>query len=379
MSEFDEDGNLNDPSSIDTSSSNGRAAAPVLSRSEQLKADREKRKSAAKASAGSGSVENQLAAERAQWRAKKAQLNEILGEDNNNPVSDAQNNIIQHAASLQKQNQSTLANTLRVAHATNSLADETLQKLTSQTEQFIRIDQALDVTEASLSRSDRTIRGIKSFGGRVANYFSSPSEHKSKLFVRERGANSSNEVSNAVHHKMDRSSNISGHMYGSEFNGADKVTIAQTRLQQSGVNSLLPASQQTAQAVAAGNNSSVQTSVALGLDGSGYTGSEPVKVKRSLFSRKKPLPPPVTEPVRERIESTARELDAISAINSNTHTEDQALDELSDVMKLLHMKATNMNTELELHGRLIEHIDNRTDATTAHVKKANAQLKGILS
>lgn len=329
------------------------------------------------------SVQNQLAAERAAYRQRKAALGAILNEDNNNPVSEAQDAVIQHAQNLQQKNADTLANTLRIAYQTNDIADDTQLKLQSQTNQMSRMDVALDNTNASLTRSDRTIRGLKSFSGRIANYFTSPKKHKSNIFQRPDGASATNEVYQAVKAKQQRALQ-NGTMYGSEYY-KDKVSKAQSDINSNGLNTLLPQEQQqqirnnnnvNRQSTGSDKGSAVDDIASLGLDGSADIDRKQNKTLFNLFKKKKP---PVKQPVRERIEATPKEREAIDALQQNKQNEDAALDELSDVLKHIQLKATDMNKELHLQNQMITHIDTQVNGTSDRIKKNNAKIRDILS
>jgi len=73
--------------------------------------------------------------------------------------------VLTHAANLQAENAATLRHTIKVARETTQVGAATIHKLNEQTEQFQRMDNTLTETEDSLSRSERIIRGMKSFGG----------------------------------------------------------------------------------------------------------------------------------------------------------------------------------------------------------------------
>ena len=322
----------------------------------------------------------QLAAERAAYKERKARLNTILSDDTgSNPVNDAQDNVIRHAHELQQANQTTLQNTLRIAHSTNDIANDTQLKLKSQTEQMSRMDVALDDTNASLTRSDRTLRGLKGIGGRISNYFTSPKTHVSKTYTRPHGASASNEVASAVRDKQQHSK-MNNTMYGSEYY-KDKVSQAQTQLNHNGLNTLLPQSQLNNNNATSiphgsinGSTTAAQDIAALGLDG-----RQESKPKKSFFSRRKKVPSPPVEIPRERIEASEKELGAISELKQQAHVEDEQLDELSDVLKQLQMKAQDMNRELNLQNQMVEHIDTQVNGTTSRIKKNNMKIKDILS
>jgi len=361
-------------------SSNGQPQH--LSRAEQLKAEREARrlKTEQKKIANKESIEDALAAERRAYQQRKALLNEATAPEQQQASSAASQQVIEHAQNLQQKNQSTLANTLRVAYETNSTADDTSMKLKTQTEQMSRMDRALDDTNASITRSDRTLRGLKGIGGRISNYFSKAKTHKSNLYERPGGASASNEVLNAVRDKQQRALQ-SGNQYGSEFTQRrDKVADASEYIRQNGIDAKFPAPSMPTSFSASGlddpqeeEGNALDDIKDLGLDG-----SAPIKQKKKWFGKKKVEEPP-PPPIRERVAATGAELDALQQIKANTAQEDEQLDELSDVLKQLQMKAGDMNRELKVQNGFLEHIDEQTGTTVQRIKHSNAKIKSILS
>lgn len=75
---------------------------------------------------------------------------------------------IAYATQLQSENQATLKNTIKVARETTVVGAATIHKLNDQTEQFQRMDNALVETGDTLSRSERILRGMKSWGGAIS-------------------------------------------------------------------------------------------------------------------------------------------------------------------------------------------------------------------
>jgi len=67
-----------------------------------------------------------------------------------------------------------------IAHAAQAtqIADKTLSDLDRQKEQLKRSEQGLDEINASMSRSERLIKGMKSIGGAVSNWVSGAPKHE---------------------------------------------------------------------------------------------------------------------------------------------------------------------------------------------------------
>jgi len=84
------------------------------------------------------------------------------------------------SAYLRAEREKSLSNSIRVASETTHIGANTLTKLAEQKEQLQSMDSRLDSTNESVTRSNRLIRGMKSFGGNVANFFTGPKHHKSK-------------------------------------------------------------------------------------------------------------------------------------------------------------------------------------------------------
>lgn len=117
-----------------------------------------------------------LAAERRIWRekqrAKAVASGDASADGTDGMELSREDQVIMHAKKLQSENASTLKNTIKVARETTVVGAATIHKLNEQTEQFHRMDNALDETNDSLSRSERILRGMKSIGGTIGTYSS---------------------------------------------------------------------------------------------------------------------------------------------------------------------------------------------------------------
>ena len=120
------------------------------------------------------------ARQKAKAASSSSSSNVTLGPDGQLSKEDQ---TIAYAEQLQSENQATLKNTIKVARETTVVGAATIHKLNDQTEQFQRMDNALVETGDTLSRSERILRGMKSWGGAISqlhkhehsNCFSLPS------------------------------------------------------------------------------------------------------------------------------------------------------------------------------------------------------------
>lgn len=124
-----------------------------------------------------------LAAERAAWKERQR----AKGGDSTNgeEVVEGETDAVARAKQLQQDNQESLKNSIRTAREATQLGAHTIQTLHKQSEQMERMDAALDDANDSLSRSERILRGMKSFTGAIANVFSKkpkPTERAYKPF-----------------------------------------------------------------------------------------------------------------------------------------------------------------------------------------------------
>jgi len=68
-------------------------------------------------------------------------------------------------------NEEILDNTIKEAVATTHTGRNTLQQLQTQREQLEKVDRDLNAMNQHLTRTDRILNGMKSFGGAISNLF----------------------------------------------------------------------------------------------------------------------------------------------------------------------------------------------------------------
>jgi len=76
----------------------------------------------------------------------------------------------------------TLDNAIAAAAEANATSTDTLVKLNSQKEQLRKVDSDLNDINATMDKSERVIKGMKSLGGALANKFTSPKAHEDTTF-----------------------------------------------------------------------------------------------------------------------------------------------------------------------------------------------------
>lgn len=250
---------------------------------------------------------------------------------------DEEDRLIQQGRAMQADNRDALANSIRVAREATQMGTETLNKLESQREQFQRMDTTLDSTADSLTRSERMIRGMKSWGGSLANAFSSnKSKKQQNTFKPSPDSNSSTTTASAT--------------------------------------------QQQSKAISASANSS-STQSNLNSNKSAYASSGHTKQSNAPSSDLGSLEHSLTNAQSFDHSRAAQHTDktqaALTEFDAAQRLEDNQLDELSDILSHMKMQATDLNKELKTHDQLIQHIGTKLDTTGVRVKEANRNIKKI--
>lgn len=273
--------------------------------------------------------------------------------------------VIAHAAKLQNENQATLKNTIRVARETTVVGAATIHKLSEQTEQFERMDQTLSETQDSLSRSERILRGMKSIGGSIgqptqrqanrwqncqrtsvpyrslsAVIYAAVGCHCSLLCCVSANAFSSGKSKSRTSSSASSSSSSSGALAGqSELNGLeqrDRARAAQRAL-------------------------------------------EADKARQMDFGSKSPeaYPSQLDDGGRPVVPPNARQSAALTTIEANQKAEDDALDELSDVLGTLKQQSQVMSQQLNTQARILDGLEDKVDSTSARLGKGTNTMKKI--
>ena len=228
---------------------------------------------------------------------------------------DEEDRQIQKGRELQQRSRESLANSLQMAKAATDVGQETLMKLTAQKEQMKKMDDDLDKTNESLNRSERVIRGMKSTIGGIRNFFSKPTQHHSeKLDVR----------GIKIEGFKDKPAEE-----GEE--GEEKPTKKKHHTP-------------------------------------GYPsddeGEEEAKHKVPLKDR-------------DLSHETGKTREFLDEVQKNQQVEDSQLDELGDLLGQLKGQAKDMNNELKVQEKLVDHLGVQVDKTGARVKAADSNVKQI--
>lgn len=179
-----------------------------------------------------------MAAERRAWRERqKAKQGDTGGAGDDGTEQSGEDQLVQRARDLQADNKASLQHSIQVARQAADVGAATAQKLNEQTgthwrsrtpplhvymcissplpvclymcvllyaEQLNRMDNALDETNDSLGRSERILRGMKSFTGAIANWFtSSKDKDKKKSKVHHTPPEQRATPRNAMHMRTD--------------------------------------------------------------------------------------------------------------------------------------------------------------------------------
>ena len=207
-----------------------------------------------------------------------------------------------------------------MAKEATDVGQETLMKLTSQKEQMKKMDDDLDKTNESLNRSERVIRGMKSTLGGLKNFFSKPTQHHSEKVDLK-----------SIKAQVDSQQPTKG-ADGEEEEGAEGPAAAHHH--------------------------------------KGGTPGYPDDEDESN---------PHKVPLKDRDLSRESEKTRafLNEVQENQRTEDTQLDELGDLLGQLKGQAKDMNNELKVQEKLVDHLAVQVDKTGARVSKANSNVKQI--
>ena len=234
--------------------------------------------------------------------------------------------MIQKGRNLQQQNRESLANSIRMAKEATDVGQETLMKMTAQREQMKKMDDDLDKTNESLNRSERVIRGMKSTIGGLKNLFSKPSQHHSeKLDMKD--------VRKSVDKEEGRAAKAEHH--GTDEPAAEHETQGRTR--------------------------------------GGHDGDDEDEDGETEDGQERKLPVGQRSLDNESMKSRG----AIEEFRDNQKVEDEQLDELGDLLGALKGQAKDMNKELRIQEKVVDHLGVQVDKTGARVKTADSNVKMI--
>jgi len=320
------------------SESRQRARAREAERQRQ----KEERRAARSGSRGSRSQEEDeddpLAEEREKWRARQraaaadgsTSYSRDNGMDGEGGMMTREDELIMHAQQLQEENKETLKNTIRVARDTAQVGASTINKLNEQTEQFERMDRTLDETSDTLSRSERILKGMKSWGGAISNMFSSGKTKKAHPSAPPRVGDT---------RRAPRGENVLDKLEQRDRERAMRQIEEEERERgrQRGTKKDDPASHP------------------FRTPGSSTDQSDPGVV----------IPP------------NAKQKSAIDTMRAHEREEDAALDELSDVLGALKDQSMAINQQLTLQSNMIDGIETKVDQTAMRLQKGSRTMKQI--
>jgi hypothetical protein len=233
---------------------------------------------------------------------------------------DGEDRLILKSRQLQSENRDALANSIRVASETAQIGSETNQKLDAQTEQMLKMDENLDATNASITRSDRLIRGMKSLGGAIANVFSKPKAHKSDLIDIHAAQEKAAAAQKSPNNNSSKSSN------GKDLTAQDKAQIDRSM----------------------GN-----------------------KINSGKFETYDDNKSPGNK------NQSAKTTAALSEFERNKQVEDDQLDQLGGILDVLNQQATETGKKLGQQSVILDHLDPKIVNTTERIKRSNKEMKKI--
>jgi len=265
-------------------------------------------------------------------QAEKRASGEVAGSGVFAPTSyppNKEDQVLAHAAHLQKENAATLKHTIKVARETTQVGAATIHKLNEQTEQFQRMDNTLDETQDSLTRSERILRGMKSFGGAFANMFSSGKSKKKHSG--EAPSLAPETTSTTTLDEKDRQRLAKREMEEARGKHLDLEEYATRRSPEAYSSSPNGASASAAAAASAR---------------------------------------PVVAP-------NARQAEAMQVFAANQKEEDAALEELSDVLGALKEQSQIMSQQLQVQNKMLDSIETKVDNTSTRLQKGTKTMGKI--
>lgn len=296
-----------------------------------------------------------LAAERKAWKErqrKNAAANGSASTDDAAAASasgDAGDQLLAKAQSLQQENRAVLQNTVRVARETTSVGAETIHKLHEQSEQFARMENALDDTNDTLSRSERILRGMKSIGGAISKW---KADGKRGCVEREGACVN-------VSHLL--------HLYVSLSLAANFFTSDKTKKPK-------PVISSRADANFGDLNRSVTDAHEDARSEWATTRATP---SASAASSSSALPSPLSSTRANDPGPTPKQANALAIIEQNKREEDEALDELSDVLHTLKGQSQAIQQQLAVQDKQVDRIESKVDNTSSRLAKNVRTMKKI--
>ena len=254
--------------------------------------------------------------ERRAWRERNAAKLAAGGGGSMGETLDEEDRAITKGRELQQKSRESLANSIKMASEATHVGQDTLMKLTAQKEQMKKMDDDLDKTNESLNRSERVIRGMKSTIGGIRNFFSNPAQHHSQKL-------------DPKSIKVESFKDAPRTEEGEEGEGHHEKTKGGTP---------------------------------------GYPDDEEDEEEAK---RKVPLKD------RDLSRESDKSRGFLQEVQKNQEVEDTQLDELGDLLGQLKGQAKDMNNELKVQEKLVDHLGVQVDKTGARVKAADHNVKQI--
>lgn len=225
---------------------------------------------------------------------REKQLQENIDVIENDTKSDVTDKLIMKGKKIQEDNRHALNNTISLASEAVKTGTSTIETLDRQQEQLTKLTGSMDDIDASMNRSKRVIRGMKSIGGAITNFFSKPKPEDCKQ-----------------------------------------------------VDTVMPKK---------------------------FATSVPQMQNKKQSKKETPM-------ASIRVLSAKQEGDkvisALQEFKDNEKKEDEAIDNIADLLDIMKDQAKVMNRQLKTSNALLTDLDSRVTDSTARLEDANRELKKI--
>lgn len=285
-----------------------REAAKERIRQRDIKSGRERR--TPRSVAADDKARSAFDIEKQAWKEKKAMRDD---EEDGDSTLSVEERALGKGKHLQNENQTSLQNSIAKAREATQIGADTLNKLETQRSQMQRVDQDMDDIQASLKRSDRVMRGMKSFTGSIKNFFSKPKGHTSTV--------------------------------------VDPKSLQDDPL---------PATTETDEKPA--------DDEAEGWGEDELTATSPQKANAIRSLRDMAV---------DESTMTDEQRQAHREFLRNERREDAQLDELGNLLGQLKGQALDLNSELKLQTKYVNHLETQLQNTNDHMTQSNLQVKRL--
>jgi hypothetical protein len=278
-------------------------------------------------------------------------------------------------AQQHQSNSASLDKTLgRLADA-QGLSASSLSSLQQQSEQLKRIDNELNSTSNALGKSERVLHGMESITGSIGNWWRGAPKEKDYTFdadAERRAIGEEDARRRREKEEAEKQSKKSGGMFSWLWGGGSEVTDEdKSRATQNEKKS----SQSGARQTSAGASRKTSGAGTKGVGGGGKRIDDDPYADFRDDNKSKKTNAKKTSTWHETDEtSVASESELLKWSSEQRRQEDAKLDDISTMLAHLKDDATNINKELSVQSKHLDHISARADHTKESIKKQSKRI-----